>query len=58
MKNTEAKQIKWDIVDHLLSNFMESDVVYTDYTDEQKDYARNVIKRIAANLNVQNHIYL
>jgi len=58
MKNAEAKQIKWDIVDHLLSNFMESDVVYTDYTDEQKQYAKDVIKRIANNLNVTNHIYL
>lgn len=59
MNHSTARQIKWDIIDHLLSDFAETaNSVYGDYTDEQREYAKDVIKRIAVQLNVKNHIYL
>lgn len=59
MKNSQSKQIKWDIVDYLLSEFADTaNSTFGDYSDEERIYARDVIKRIAANLNVKNHIFL
>ena len=59
MKHSDAQQVKWDIVDYLLSDFAETaNSTYGDYSDEKREYAKTVIKRIAAQLNVKNHIYL
>ena len=59
MDHSTARQIKWDIVDYLLSDFADTtNSTYGDYSDEKREYALNVIKRIAASLNVKNHIDL
>lgn len=59
MKHDTARQIKWDIVDHLLMNFTDTtNSTYGDYSDEQREYAKEVIQRIAASLNVKNHMDL
>jgi hypothetical protein len=57
MNNTQAKQVKWDLVDHLLSNFTETDTFYS-YSPDEQAYALDRVKRIAALLGVKNHIYL
>ena len=59
MHHADAREVKWDIVDYLLSDFADTaNSTYGDYTDEKREYAKEVIKRIAATLNVKNHIYL
>jgi hypothetical protein len=58
LKHSRARQIKWDIVDHLLCSYIESEVVANDYTQEERDYAIDQIRRIAKMLNVTDHIYL
>lgn len=57
MKNAQAKQIKWDLVDHLLSNYLEGEAS-ADYTESEREYAISQIRRIAKMLNVTDHIYL
>lgn len=57
MKHSQARQIKWDLVDALLSDFRDSEV-YNEYSQEEREYAASVIKRLAASLNVTEHIYL
>jgi hypothetical protein len=58
MKQSTARQIKWDIVDHLLANFAEGEIPVADYTPEEREYAQAQIRRVAAMLNVKNHIDL
>jgi hypothetical protein len=59
MKNTQAKQIKWDIVDHLICEFETIDNnAYGDYSNEEREYAKAQIRRMASVLGVKNHIYL
>lgn len=58
MKHETARQIKWDLVDHLLTNFAEGEMAVADYTPEQREYAKDQIRRIARMLNVTNHIDL
>ena len=58
MKNSQAKQIKWDLVDHLLSTFEGGGIMTADYTPEEREYAGEQIRRIARILNVTNHIDL
>jgi hypothetical protein len=59
MKNTQAKQIKWDLVDHLLCNFADNtNFTFGDYSGEEREYALAQIRRIAGVLGVKNHIYL
>lgn len=57
MRSTQAKQIKWDLVDYLLCNYAESDVT-SNYTQDEREYAISQIRRIAKMLNVTDHIYL
>lgn len=58
MKHETSRQIKWDIVDHLLANFAEGETAVADYTQEEREYANDQIRRIAAILGVKNHIDL
>lgn len=58
MKNSQARQIKWDMVDHLFTHFSEGEIAVADYTPEEREYAHQQICRIARMLNVTNHIYL
>jgi hypothetical protein len=60
MKHSKARQIKWDLVDHLLANFDEGESLpaLLDYNKEDLEYARDQIRRIARMLNVTNHISL
>jgi hypothetical protein len=58
MKHSQARQIKWDIVDHLLAHFAEGEMAVADYTPEEREYAEAQIRRIAGMLNVTNHIDL
>lgn len=58
MKHETSRQIKWDIVDHLLANFAEGEMAVADYTQEEREYANDQIRRIAAILGVKNHIDL
>lgn len=57
MKNTQAKQIKWDLVDFALTDFTETQT-FKDYSRDEQEYALRQIKRLAAMLNVTDHIYL
>jgi hypothetical protein len=57
MKHSQARQIKWDLVDALIENFRDSET-YNEYSQEEREYATSVIKRLAASLNVTNHISL
>jgi len=57
MKNAQAKQIRWDLVDHLLCNYLEGEAS-ADYTESEREYAISQIRRIAKMLNVTDHIYL
>ena len=57
MKHSKARQIKWDLVDALIENFRDSET-YNEYSQEEREYATSVIKRLAASLNVTNHISL
>jgi|DEB0MinimDraft_6_1074348.scaffolds.fasta_scaffold00355_35 hypothetical protein len=58
MHYNDARQVKWDLVDYLLCNYTESSLFYEDYDEEKREYAQHLIRRIAANLNVKDHIYL
>jgi hypothetical protein len=58
MKHSTARQIKWDIIDHLLSHFAEGELAAAEYTPEELEYAQAQIRRVAAMLNVKNHIDL
>jgi hypothetical protein len=59
MKHETARQIKWDLVDHLLVCLAEGGVALgADYTPEEREYAQGQIRRIAGMLNVRDHIYL
>jgi hypothetical protein len=58
MKHSATRQIKWDIIDHLLCHFAEGEIPVADYTPEELEYARAQIRRVAAMLNVKNHIDL
>ena len=57
MKHSKARQIKWDLVDALIEDFRDSEI-YNEYSQEEREYATSVIKRLAASLNVTNHISL
>lgn len=57
MKNTQAKQVKWDLVDFALTDFTETQT-FKDYSRDEQEYALRQIKRLAAMLNVTDHIYL
>lgn len=58
MKHETARQIKWDLVDHLLANFDEGEMAVADYSPKEREYAKDQIRRIARMLNVTNHIDL
>jgi hypothetical protein len=58
LKRDRANQIKWDIVDHLLSHFSEGEYEVADYTPEELGYAVKQIRRVAAMLNVTDHMDL
>lgn len=56
MNHSTARQIKWDIVDYLVCNFVDGEI--DGYTSEDKDYVIDQIKRIALMMNVKDHVSL
>ena len=54
-----SRQIKWDLIDHLFCNFADfTNPIFEEYTEEEKEYALEVIRRMAKSLNVRNHVDL
>jgi hypothetical protein len=59
LKRDRANGIKWDLVDHLLSNFMEGGFEgLQEYSEEDLKYAREQARRVAKFLGVSEHVYL
>lgn len=60
MKHSQARQIKWDLVDQLLTTVIDDEGhdTFSQYTDEEKAYALDQIRRMARMFNVTNHVYL
>lgn len=58
MKHSQARQVKWDLVDKLLVTVHNNDEFMSEYTPEEREYAIEQAERFARMLNVTNHMYL
>jgi hypothetical protein len=60
MKHATARQLKWNLVDHMLCMAHDDTGTgpFSDYTPEERQYNIEQVERIARMLNVKDHIYL
>jgi len=57
MNNARKRELRWEIIDAAFDR-IETLFERDDLSQEEETYMRNSIRRVAAHLGIQNHIYL